>query len=289
MKKFNLSKTLIIALLIVIVAVSAILVSAKNYSEQRKPSAMTEVISGGTGFVDKIIAAPVHFVQDKANQLANLMDTYKQNESLKSQLAQNQADNDKLKSEQAENKSLKAALKLQETLTSYSTVSANVITRNPASWNDSLVIDQGSKDGVSDGQVVMGNGGVIGRVVQTNTSNSKVALLSSSEGVTNKIPVRLGSSDNPSYGLLSGYDSRQNAFIISSITTKDKFDKGSEVFTSGLGGSGSDTSPRDLAVGTVIGEKDSDSGLSRQVYVKPMGNLYDIRFVFVVKGMIGGQ
>jgi rod shape-determining protein MreC len=286
LKKFNLSKLIIITLIIIIAAMSAIVISAKNFKSNREPSAMTQVINDGTSFVDRVLAAPIRFVQDKTNQLTDLMQTYKQNESLKTQVAKSKDDASKLNGLESENTELKKALKLQETLTDYQTVAANVITRNPTSWNDTLVIDSGSKDGLKTGMIVMANGGVIGRVTQVNKESSKVALLSSSKGIENKIPIRLGNGEESSYGLLTGYDSQQNAYIITQLTTQDKFDKDTQVYTSGLGGG---DSPRDLLVGTVIGEKDDKQGLNRQIYVKPASNLYDIRFVFVVERMIGGN
>ncbi|WP_312682682.1 rod shape-determining protein MreC [Lactococcus taiwanensis] len=286
MKKFNLSKLIIITLIIIIAAMSAIVISAKNFKSDREPSAMTQVINDGTSFVDRVLAAPIRFVQDKTNQLTDLMQTYKQNESLKTQVAKSKDDASKLNGLESENTELKKALKLQETLTDYQTVAANVITRNPTSWNDTLVIDSGSKDGLKTGMIVMANGGVIGRVTQVNKESSKVALLSSSKGIENKIPIRLGNGEESSYGLLTGYDSQQNAYIITQLTTQDKFDKDTQVYTSGLG---QGESPRDLLVGTVIGEKDDKQGLNRQIYVKPASNLYDIRFVFVVERMIGGN
>lgn len=286
MKKFNLSKLIIITLIIIIAAMSAIVISAKNFKSNREPSAMTQVINDGTSFVDRVLAAPIRFVQDKTNQLTDLMQTYKQNESLKTQVAKSKDDASKLNGLESENTELKKALKLQETLTDYQTVAANVITRNPTSWNDTLVIDSGSKDGLKTEMIVMANGGVIGRVTQVNKESSKVALLSSSKGIENKIPIRLGNGEESSYGLLTGYDSQQNAYIITQLTTQDKFDKDTQVYTSGLGGG---DSPRDLLVGTVIGEKDDKQGLNRQIYVKPASNLYDIRFVFVVERMIGGN
>lgn len=286
MKKFNLSKLIIITLIIIIAAMSAIVISAKNFKSNREPSAMAQVINDGTSFVDRVLAAPIRFVQDKTNQLTDLMQTYKQNESLKTQVAKSKDDASKLNGLESENTELKKALKLQETLTDYQTVAANVITRNPTSWNDTLVIDSGSKDGLKTGMIVMANGGVIGRVTQVNKESSKVALLSSSKGIENKIPIRLGNGEESSYGLLTGYDSQQNAYIITQLTTQDKFDKDTQVYTSGLGGG---DSPRDLLVGTVIGEKDDKQGLNRQIYVKPASNLYDIRFVFVVERMIGGN
>ena len=190
MKKINLSKLIIIALIIIIAAMSAIFISAKNFKSNRNPSAMTQTINDGTSFVDRVLVAPIHFVQDKANELSNLMDTYQQNQSLKTQLAKSKDDDNKLSGLESENKELKKALKLQETLTDYQTVAANVITREPSSWNDTLVIDSGSKDGLTTGMIVMANGGVVGRVTQVNKNSSKVALLSSSKGIDNKIPVR---------------------------------------------------------------------------------------------------
>lgn len=287
MKKFNLSKLIIIALIIVIAAISAIFVSAKNFKSDQNPAAMTQTINDGTGFVDQVIAAPIHFVQDKANVLSNLINTYKQNENLKKQLTDLTAEKNKLASAESENKELKTALKLQETLTDYDTVSSNVITRNPASWDDTLVIDSGSKDGLQINMPVMANGGIIGRISQVNKSTAKVSLLTSTKGIENKIPVYLGSKTSPSYGILSSYDSTQNAYVVTQVTTTTKFTKGSQVFTSGLGGGVG--SVRDLLVGTVIGEKDSNDGLDRQIYIKPASNLYDIRFVFVVKQLIGGN
>lgn len=287
MKKFNLSKLIIIALIIVIAAMSAIIVSAKNFKTDKNPASMTQTINDGTGFIDQVISAPIHFVQDKVNVISNLMDTYKQNESLKTQLSDLTDEKNKLTGVESENKELKTALKLQQTLTDYETVSSNVITRNPASWNDTLVIDRGSDAGIKNNMPVMANGGLIGRVSQVNKSTAKVSLLSSSKGIENKIPVYLSSNGSPSYGILSSYDSTQNAYVVSQVTTTTKFAKGSQVFTSGLGGGVG--SVRDLLVGTVIGEKNSNDGLDRQIYIKPASNLYDIRFVFVVKQMIGGN
>ncbi|MEY8442926.1 rod shape-determining protein MreC [Lactococcus ileimucosae] len=285
MKKFNLSKMIIIALIIVISAFTAIFISADNFKNNKNPSAMTQIINDGTGAVDRIIGAPIRFVQDKANQVGNLLDTYKQNQSLKTEVADLRSSKNSQESLEVENRELKEALKLQETLTDYESISANVITRNPASWADTLVIDSGSKQGVKNRQLVMANGGVIGRVIQVNENTSKISLLSSEKGIEAKIPVRLGSSSDPVNGLLTSYDDDQKAYVVTSLVGTGNIDKGSQVFTSGLGGD----SPRDLLLGTVVDVKETDQGLNREVYIKPAGNLYDIRFVFVIQGMIGGN
>ncbi|WP_081167458.1 rod shape-determining protein MreC [Lactococcus garvieae] len=285
MKKFNLSKMIIIALIIVISAFTAIFISADNFKNNKNPSAMTQIINDGTGAVDRIIGAPIRFVQDKANQVGNLLDTYKQNQALKTQVSELSDSKNNQESLEAENKELKAALKLQETLTDYKSISANVITRNPSSWADTLVIDSGSNQGIKNGQLVMANGGIVGRVSQANESSSKISLLSSEKGIEAKIPVRLGNTSDPVNGLLTSYDADQKAYVITSLVGTGNIEKGSQVFTSGLGGD----SPRDLLLGTVLEVKETDQGLNRKVYVKPASSLYDIRFVFVIQGMIGGN
>jgi len=284
-KKFNFSKLLITALIILVTAILAVIISVQNYKNHRQPSVMTQMINDGTGWVDGFVGAPIRYVQDKSNQIDDMLHAYQQNESLKSELVASQPDKDKLDAIQSENKQLKDALKLKDTLTNYDTISATVISRDPNSWDDTLTINSGKQDGLVDNMVVMANGGVIGRISQVNQNSSKVALFNSSKGIDNKLPVQLGSSDSPTYGILSSYDSKQNAFVITLSNTQGKIATGSKVLTSGLGGD----SPKGLLVGTVIGEKDFNQGLSKEIYVSPASSLYDIQFVFVVKSTVGGN
>ncbi|CAM3131213.1 rod shape-determining protein MreC [Lactococcus laudensis] len=279
MKKINISKIIIIALIMMITACVAILISARQFNDNKKPSEMTLVVNDTVGGIDGIIAAPFNFFENKAAEVGNLLSTYQQNAKLSkkiTQLADNAAELDSLK---AENKELKAALDLQNTLTNYEKVASNVVVRNPNAWGDTMTIDKGSADGLKDDMIVMSNGGVVGRITQVNTTTSKVALLTSDKVLENKIPVRLGSAENPAYGLITGYDAQQNAFIITQISSDNQFTKVDQVVTSGLGGN----SPSDLLVGDIIGEKKNQKGMDREVYVKPASQFDNIRFVFAIK------
>lgn len=279
MKKINISKIIIIALTMMITACVAILISARQFNDNKKPSEMTLVVNDTVGGIDGIIAAPFNFFENKAAEVGNLLSTYQQNAKLSkkiTQLTDNAAELDSLK---AENKELKAALDLQNTLTDYEKVASNVAVRNPNAWGDTMTIDKGSADGLKDDMIVMSNGGVVGRITQVNTTTSKVALLTSDKVLENKIPVRLGSAENPAYGLITGYDAQQNAFIITQISSDNQFTKGDQVVTSGLGGN----SPSDLLVGDIIGEKKNQKGMDREVYVKPASQFDNIRFVFAIK------
>ncbi|GFH41077.1 rod shape-determining protein MreC [Pseudolactococcus insecticola] len=279
MKKINFSKIIMIALVMLIAACLAILVSSKNFKNSKNPSGMTVVINDAVGGIDGLIAAPFDALKDKANDLGNLMETYHENASLSKQVTKLTDESSELDSLKAENKSLKAALDLQNTLTNYEKISSNVIVRNPNAWSDSMTIDKGKTDGIKVDMIVMSNGGIVGRITQVNTTTSKVALLTSDKALENKIPVRLGSAENPAYGLITGYDARQNALIITQISSKVKFTKGDKVVTSGLGGN----SPSDLLVGDIIGEKENTKSEDRDIYVKPASKFDNMQFAFVIK------
>ena len=79
-----------------------------------------------------------------------------------------------------DNKRLREILSLQESLNS-NTVSAAVISRKTGSWWRQIILNKGSKDGVKIGNIVIGPGGLLGRVNNTSLFTSSVTLLTSPE------------------------------------------------------------------------------------------------------------
>ena len=70
-------------------------------------------------------------------------------------------------------------MNLNETLANYEKVTANVITRSPDTWQDLLIIDKGTNDGIEAGMAVMAQKGLVGRVIEVNATTAKVELLTS--------------------------------------------------------------------------------------------------------------
>ena len=79
-----------------------------------------------------------------------------------------------------DNKRLRQILKLQ-TISEDDTISAAVISRKTGSWWRQIILNKGSKDGVEIGSVVMGPGGLLGRINSTSLYTSTVTLLTSPE------------------------------------------------------------------------------------------------------------
>ncbi|WP_426069973.1 rod shape-determining protein MreC, partial [Escherichia coli] len=78
----------------------------------------------------------------------NLFSTYAENERLKEKIDSYDDVSQQNKNYEREIEALKKELELNQTLTSYEKVTANVITRSPDSWQDMLIVDKGSKDGI---------------------------------------------------------------------------------------------------------------------------------------------
>ena len=73
---------------------------------------------------------------------------------------------------------LREILNLQESSNNDS-ISAAVISRKTGSWWRQIILNKGSKDGVKIGSIVMGPGGLLGRIDSTSFFTSTVILLTS--------------------------------------------------------------------------------------------------------------
>ena len=105
---------------------------------------------------------------------------------------------------------LRQILSLQES-SNDDNITAAVISRKTGSWWRQIILNKGSKDGVEIGSIVIGPGGLLGRVKNTSLFTSSVTLITSPEsklGVwvdrtkTNGLLVGLG-DDYPSLILYS--------------------------------------------------------------------------------------
>jgi len=75
---------------------------------------------------------------------------------------------------------LRQILSLQE-LSNDENISAAVISRKTGSWWRQIILNKGSKDGVEIGNIVIGPGGLLGRVKNTSLFTSSVTLVTSPE------------------------------------------------------------------------------------------------------------
>ena len=280
MQKFFSNRRLVITVVILVVCFGLMGGSIAMRNRRSTPPLIQQFGNDIAGFADGIVAYPVNAVQGVADSVSGLMNAYTENRELKqkvSELAQVKVRNQTLAKE---NKQLKAELKLKNSLTDYSTVSAAVMSRTPSSWQQQLVINKGQTSGIKKNMPVLSGGGLIGRVAEVNKTNSKVELLSDTSESSNRFSIVINGTDGKSVnGIITGYNARTNELIMGQVTSTAKIKKGAKVVTNGMGG----ITPKGLYVGKVSRIGKDDYGLAKKVYIKPATNFNEINIVTVAE------
>lgn len=280
MQKFFSNRRLVITVVILVVCFGLMGGSIAMRNRRSTPPLIQQFGNDIAGFADGIVAYPVNAVQGVADSVSGLMNAYTENRELKqkvSELAQVKVRDQTLAKE---NKQLKAELKLKNSLTDYSTVSAAVMSRTPSSWQQQLVINKGQTSGIKKNMPVLSGGGLIGRVTEVNKTNSKVELLSDTSESSNRFSIVINGTDGKSVnGIITGYNARTNELIMGQVTSTAKIKKGAKVVTNGMGG----ITPKGLYVGKVSRIGKDDYGLAKKVYIKPATNFNEINIVTVAE------
>lgn len=280
MQKFFSNRRLVITVVILVVCFGLMGGSIAMRNRRSTPPLIQQFGNDIAGFADGIVAYPVNAVQGVADSVSGLLNAYTENRELKqkvSELAQVKVRDQTLAKE---NKQLKAELKLKNSLTDYSTVSAAVMSRTPSSWQQQLVINKGQTSGIKKNMPVLSGGGLIGRVAEVNKTNSKVELLSDTSESSNRFSIVINGTDGKSVnGIITGYNARTNELIMGQVTSTAKIKKGAKVVTNGMGG----ITPKGLYVGKVSHIGKDDYGLAKKVYIKPATNFNEINIVTVAE------
>jgi len=171
---------------------------------------------------------------------------------------------------------LKETLKLNKLLSDRQLINATVYSRGFDYWNEKLIIDKGSDDGIGNNMAVVSNGGLIGITDDVSHSNSTVLLLNNSKFPLN-ISVKVKIDSKEYYGILNNYN--DGVFEIMGIVENVEIPSGSSVVTTGLG----NIFPSGIPVGTVVSVTTDNFDLSKIVNVKPTASFDDISYVTVVK------
>lgn len=278
MKKFLKNKKLLTIFVLVILVLSMLSISIRLRNKRETPFLVQKIGNDTVSIVTRVVNWPINLVSNGVANVEDLFNTQAENDHLKKQidnLAQTKARNSSL---EAENTQLKQALKLKKTLTDYTIINGSVISRAADTWSDLLVIDQGSRAGVRKNMPVMSGKGVIGRVVEVNSTTSKVELITTTDKSTNKFAVEADAANGKKvHGVISVEENNQLAFT--QVVDGQKLKKGTQVYTSGMGG----LSPKGLLIGTVTKTTRDTFGLSDVVEIQPAGNLNDPSVVSVIK------
>ena len=268
-----------------IVLIIAILlgITVKDVKENNKLNFMEKVIKDSGIMVVRVVAFPFDVVKDKVHEHNEKNKIYKKYKNIQDKVSKTNLYIAEIRELQDEVSALKEQLKLDGTMSEYTYIHANVISRNVNSWYNTLIIDKGSKKGIKKGQAVVVNQGLIGKVIKVSNFSSTVKLLTTDE-LSNKISVKVKLHNKSVYGLLSYYDDKCKCYLIEGISDSDEISENSEVVTTGL----SESFPSGILIGNVTKVVMDEYNLTKVVQVKPSADFDDLTVVSVLKREVQG-
>lgn len=275
LRRFFENKKLIVLLVSVITSFSMIAYSIFSQSQMPKPILWVNDV---TAVVGRFVSTPTNAMMRFTDSINDLMNTYEDNQRLKSQISsleELEAQNEIL---QSENEELSALLDLQPSLVGKNVIASSVISRSPDTWLDSITIDVGTNSSIEENMSVMTESGLVGHVTEVSATSSKVQLLITENNQMKNVAVSIQTDDGIVSGILSDYDEKTQELILKQVPNDAKVSEGNTVTTSGLGG----VSPDGLIIGEVTSASSDNFGLSQSVRVKPAADFKDIRSVLVI-------
>ena len=234
------NRPLIIAIILIIVFLTLLITTAN-----------TDTKSGPVSVVGRLIAPVQRFFYGVTESLSDLFQKNSEKANLQSENADLKAQIEELKNELLDYDNLyQENIRLKDLLDFVGElegdppyVAASVIGKSPGEWFSEFTISAGSDDGIQNGMIVYSADGLVGRIVYTAGSYSRVLSIIDDESGVAVLIER--TRDN---GVLkSAGEENQEILQIDYLPSGADVVPGDKILTSGIGG----IYPKGIEVGTV--------------------------------------
>ncbi|MCK4425632.1 MAG: rod shape-determining protein MreC, partial [Deltaproteobacteria bacterium] len=130
-----------------------------------------------TGYLQKGLSGPSRWGKKLWRSYLALQDVELENKALRQEVIQLQTEIGRYREALIANARFKRLLGIKEEVGT-TVVTANVVGVDLAPWLATITADQGRKDGIKPGMVVMSGAGVVGQTMESSLHFSKILLLS---------------------------------------------------------------------------------------------------------------
>ncbi|MAJ86086.1 MAG: rod shape-determining protein MreC [Candidatus Pelagibacter sp.] len=228
-----------------------------------KPINITRaVISDGIYKTSNIATAPIKAFSSIKNNAIELFITFKENKVLRDELEDLKRKEFQVEYLKNQNENLRKILEADSKILGESTL-AKVLLDKKSPYLKSIIINRGSRAGVSKGMPVLDGNYLVGRVVEVNYLSSRVLLLND---LNSRIPITFGKNSIQAILTGKGGNNPQLEYLPEFFTPEGN----STVYTSGKDG----VLNAGLPVGKTIFEKE-------KVFVKMFSDPNQLSFVTV--------
>lgn len=233
---------------------------------------LSPIIEVTTGFYN--------LVADYWEGLTSTAELVKENEELKARLSHYEVQKHLMNYLLNENQRLRSILSFKEN-NLFTSIGARVIGYSTSHWENRLLIDRGTRDGIKEKMPVISyHGALVGRVVYAGAYSSQVLMINDPEYVVGGIVQR---PESRAIGLVKGQLNNPAINIMDNIfwnsgSPEGDVKVGDIIVTSGL----SSLYPKGLPIGRVIKVEKDNYGLSQKAEIELFLNQQMVEEVLVI-------
>jgi rod shape-determining protein MreC len=224
--------------------------------------------------VQKIISQTSDFVKNRFKKLASIASNAEKNEELEKEvfLLKN-----KIVKQQNDINVYKQKLEVVSEFKNNNDsdekpIIADIIGYDVSSFRKSIIIDVGTKQGASVGDIVVFGNALMGRISAIGRSSGRVILITDP---ASNVPSRLLKSRTQ--GIVQG--TADGTCIMKYVPRQTEIHESEQVISSGIGGA----FPKSLYIGDVIEVKQKNAKLFKDIKIKPRVTISKIEHVLVIK------
>lgn len=278
---FRLFRNKIFILSIITVLILTLIIITSNHSS--KANWVGNVLSVPLSPVQSLLATAGQKIDEGLSFFKDMEAIKKENEELKLKVDSLEKENRELESYREKIKELREALNLKDIFDDYDIIGGNVISKDAGNWFNIFKIDVGSKDGIAtDFPVITGNKGLVGRVMVSDITSSKVISIIDKDSSVAGWITRTGG-----HVVVKGdFTLKEKGLCRMDYIPMDiEVEVGDVVETSGLGG----IYPKGIVIGKIIEVRKTNSELNRYAIIEPAADFKRLEEVFVLKGEVNAD
>lgn len=263
-------RTLAIA---VILLCAALMAYSAYYRTQ--PTVAEDILSYAVTPAQRAVNSVSEWISGKVSFFKELSQINNENTLLTEELEQVKIENNRLKSIEQEYNRLSELFQLTQRYSEYSMVGVNIIAKDPGNWYDNFIIDKGRKDLLSANMVVIGAGGLVGRIIESGYNYSKVRTL-----VDDTFSVSAKSLRTDDIGIVKG-DMKlkeQGLCKMERIDIHADIIAGDEIVTSNLG----NIYPPGITIGIVKEITANANALTKTAIIEPLVDFKHLNTLLVI-------
>ncbi len=205
-----------------------------------------------------------------AHAYFDLVGARRENIELRKQLAALATERTRMTELEVENRRLSDFLELREALDTKA-IAANVIGNDATGLSRTLIIGEGSRDGLRRDMAVISTDGVVGKLILVAPDAARVLLIDDHNSALDAIDQR-----SRARGIVAGII--DDGMTMKYVDRSEDLREGDEIITSGMDG----IFPRGLLVGRVKRVSQEGPGLFLNVEVKPAANFRKLEQLLIL-------